>query len=271
MARADAFRFIPGTLMFPKNSAYPGSFLVHAAIVAVCVGAASLLSTDRPGPPSGTTQGPVIILEPGEPGGGSSAGGSPRVTAKPLPRFKSLDSNGLLETLRVRKEEERAEAERARALAANRAQARPTVPSTAVSPARVPPAGTPGLRARIVGAQVDGATTTSVAAPGLPGSGGDATLSAAWATRVRAAFSAKFLPLFREKGGESVAGPDSCEVCLEVSGAGRVSFSRWMVRPASALMEKLILESVEGMGTVAPPETGAPVSLIIPVSWSVEN
>ncbi len=268
----------PALPMLSKNSGYLASFLVHGSIVALCAAASALVAVDRPpvAPGENTGGGDVsVVLD--YPGGSADASGSASasriagdVTMRPVSR---LNADRLLEEINRRDRE-----------ATNSAQARP-VPSSPVAvskPAiRSETAAGRSDRSRptgIVGVQVDGPSGGSSSARGRPGDGtrigstpGDGATGAVFAAMVREAFAARFVPLFREQGGELSAGRDAGEVKLRVAPNGAVSFAGWSVAPAEPLTQRLVRESVSAMGAVEAPPGGETVVVVIPVSGSVDG
>ncbi len=253
------------------KSAYLGSFLAHGTLFGLCAWAASFtLPSPDVASPEGHT-GDVTLVDVG--GGSPAPGPGSRVKPVDVRAPEALDARALLAAIA----KNRADEARLAAQHAVRPEPRATLQKPVSVPSSRPVAATPRAPAGIVGARVGdlsssrspaSAASGSAGVPrGLPGDG--AAGESSWVSVVRSAFAETFIPLFREHGGDLRASRDTAEVELLVSPSGKVSFSRWAVRPKEALMESLVTRAVDAMAAVPPPADGLPKRVLLPVSAHV--
>lgn len=265
------------------NPGYIGSFLVHGALIALGLSAASLAVFDSREEPAAPPL-PVVELTPS---GGDS--GNPGGNAAPEPKrpvafapVQVIDADKILKDWRAnRVAAAPAPAPAPTSPKPERPVSGPSSHPIAPAPRPVPPAPAPGgissgplkpLVAPTVDAGASGAgpagPTNAPGAPGTPGPGSGN--SAGFTSSVRAVFAETFVPLFRERGTGISSDKDSGEVKLLVSPAGNVAFAGWSVRPSEPLLEEIVLRAIATMRPVPPPPGGAETIVRLRFSGTVE-
>ena len=261
---------------------YWSSLLAHGTLLTL----GCLFATDTlPIAPEPET--PPVVFEPGEnlaPGGSSAPGGTPggapaTPTGKPAGGFVQIQRINPERVIQNWKEALEAPAPKpVAAPKTDRTPARPTAPaghtsprpaSPRVGPPRTIPGATiPGDSPTGSGAPGIGASPSGSGAPGGTGAPGSGPASA-WRERVIGAFAAVYIPHFREVGRDIDLARDEAEIRLTVSESGLVSLDGWVKRPASAVFQKIIEDSVARMPPVTPP-VGGPATVAFAVSGIVE-
>lgn len=274
------------------NSGYLGSVVIHGVLIAIGLSAASLAVPEPADEPA--SPGTIIDVDTGGGDGGGGGGTSGPVTTTTTHReilftpVKALDSKQLLAQWQANQ------------VVPTPTPVKPTVPvrpapdrivSTSSTQSTPPPgrtappvsrpdaptggprtlvAPTVGIGPGVAGGPGPGATGPRGPGPTGPGSGGGGGVSSSLAASVRAEFAGIYIPLFRELGADIASEKDSGEVKLRVSPAGNVTFAGWVTRPSEALLEKIVLRSIEAMRPVSPPKGGVETLVPIRFSGSVE-
>ncbi len=301
----------PAPASMRSETGYIGSFLVHLAIVGVALLLSRITpappEVEAHDPlllevwaGDGSERAPGI---PGRDRGiaeGVVTGDKSKTTPGGMKRVRSLNADKLLKTLKDN------EAAAAREAAANEAKAKaesakPDAKMTKTSAKtetldafnkatgkNAKPGKTSSTSSKATGSGKAGITGASVGSGTGKGSGADAFGRAGGKGKnggdggsgeamklfigdVRGKFADIFIPLFREQGGDLESTRDRGEVKIAVSASGLVSFAGWAVRPTDPLVERLVVESIQKMRPVRTPPGGEPITVIIPVSGSVDE